>query len=226
MASEPIAVVGDVHGDALALEKALVFLARFEGRVVFLGDYVNKGSNSKEVLDMLIAFQRETNGRTTFLLGNHEVALLSYLDGGDLDNLLAHAGLPTVRSYVGESPQLDPFAQFIEEFPTKHVNFLQSLETCFEQDGLLVAHAGFNPDKPLSRSVEDLVLGRCGRLFAPALQTPKPLVVCGHYVQRSGLPYLSRNLICLDTGCGSIAGAPLSVLLLPQREVRAFSGAE
>jgi serine/threonine protein phosphatase 1 len=61
-------------------------------------------------------------------------------------------------------------------------------------------------------------------LFESGLKTPRPLVICGHYVQRSLKPYCSSNFVCLDTGCGSVPGAPLSVALLPKREFKMFSG--
>jgi serine/threonine protein phosphatase 1 len=63
-----------------------------------------------------------------------------------------------------------------------------------------------------------MVAGRHTKLFSPTFLPPK-LVVCGHYIQHSGQPYTRGQVICLDTGSGTIAGRPLTALLLPEGTV-------
>lgn len=220
-----IAILGDVHGAASALESAAAWLLEhWSGHVVFVGDYVNRGPSSEAVLDILVELQEQFGERLTLLQGNHDAVLLEFLDGGSRERFLAHGGLQTIRSYLGSQVESDPFAQFRRQFPPQHLQLLRRLELCFETAEILVTHAGFNPENPESRAAEDVVFGRFHDLFAVGLETPSPLVVCGHYVQRTKEPYLTENFVCLDTGCGSLTDAPLSMLLLPTRQIRTFSG--
>jgi hypothetical protein len=80
---------------------------------------------------------------------------------------------------------------------------------------VLVSHAGFDPADPSNRSVDAMVNGNHRSLFSHK-DTPGKLAVFGHYLQESGRPFLSRRLVCLDTGCGA-RGGPLTAMLFPDR---------
>lgn len=219
MMNQMIAVVGDVHGRLEPLLRVANWATTaWTGSVVFVGDYVNKGPDSKSVIEILLDLRQQLGDRLTLLLGNHEVVLLDFLAGGEVGPLLRHGGLQTMRSYLGDRPQVHPFEQFRRDFPRAHRQFLEQLELAYETDDLLITHAGYNPAVPLSRKREDIILGRFPSIFTDLAPAPKELVVCGHYVQRGQQPFESDRLICLDTGCGSIPGAPLTVLLLPDRQ--------
>ena len=223
--SDNVAVVGDVHGSSHSLALAAKWLlADWDGRVVFVGDYVNRGPDSRGVLEILVQLQTALGDRLTLLMGNHEVVLLEFLQGGQFNHFLAHGGLQTIHSYLSDTPEPDPFEEFRSAFPDSHLELLRALLPAYETPDLLITHCGFNPADPESRNLDDVVLGSFPSLFASGTNMPKQLVVCGHYVQRSRQPYCSERLICLDTGCGSVPGAPLTVLLLPSREFRTFGG--
>lgn len=223
--SRQVAIVGDVHGAVGALETAIDWLTtNWHGDVVFVGDYINRGPDSRAVIEVLCQLRARLGRRLTLLMGNHEAALIDFLRTGELQHFLNHGGLQTVSSYLSGEPEPDPFGQFRREFPTRHLELLESLDVAYETPELLVTHCGFNPDRPASRDLQDVVLGSFPALFAPEVECPKPLVVFGHYVQRGRKAFLSQELVCLDSGCGSVPGAPLSVLLLPSRQVLAFGG--
>lgn len=222
---EPVAIVGDVHGSKSHLEEAITWLADWAGHIVFVGDYVNRGPNSKQVLELLVAAKAAWGDRLTLLLGNHDAMLLGFLRGENPSSFLRHGGLQTVRSYLGIPTSSDPLSEFREFFPASHRALLESMPIAYETVDLLVTHAGFDPEAMHGRRLEDVVFGRHSGLFAPDLQTPRDLVVCGHYVQRTRRPFVSENFICLDTGCGTHPDAPLTLLTVPLRRVHTFYGA-
>lgn len=218
----PTAIIGDVHGDAKALEHALSDLERLGRDLVLVGDYINRGPDSSAVLEILQDLSK-AEPRLTLLRGNHEDVLLRFLNGRGGDSFLHHGGLTTVRSYLGTSILIDdPLEQFRIEFPRSHRELLEATQTHYETQDVLVSHAGLNVHRPASRSYTDMVMGSFPEMFQSNLAPFKELVVCGHYVQRFGEPFINPNLICIDTGCGTAAGAPLSALLLPEREIRTY----
>lgn len=224
MTHDPVAIVGDVHGDLAALEGALGWLAvNWTGRVIFVGDYVNRGPDSAAVLNCLADVRESWGDRLILLRGNHDTVLLDFLQRGVKEPFVRHGGLRTMHSYLGASPTSDPFRQFVDSYPARHLDLLRGLVTHYETPQLLVSHAGYRPDEPTSRRVEDLVFGRHAALFRPPLETPRPVVVCGHYVQRKGI-YRSPGFFCIDTGCGTLPDGRLTVLLLPDQSVFTFGG--
>jgi serine/threonine protein phosphatase 1 len=217
-----LGIFGDVHGAASTLRSALGHAKDLADEVIFVGDYVNRGPDTKTVLELLIEARSYWGDRLTLLKGNHEDVLLRFLEGADQGELLRHAGLSTLHSYLGSNPVGEPFQAFRRAFPAEHLSLLKSLALYYETEDLLVSHVGFNPANPSSRSVDDMVLGSFPELFSGSVQMPKSLVICGHYVQRSGVAYGSANFVCLDSGCGSVEQGPLSLLTLPDRTIHIF----
>jgi hypothetical protein len=113
----------------------------------------------------------------------------------------------------------DVHTQFRQRFPAAHERLIrEELRDCYEEVDLLVSHTGFDPISPSDRSRRALVQTSHPTIFEEDTQQSlgSALVVCGHYAQRSGEPYVSRKLICVDTGCGTYGG-PLTAVLLPER---------
>jgi serine/threonine protein phosphatase 1 len=207
-------VVGDVHGDLKRLELMIQELALIPSDVIFVGDYVNGGPDSREVLDRLVALS--SDGRYTFLMGNHDLALLQYWQTGDFAPFATMGGASTLQSYI-EDLGGNIYEAFRAAVPDAHVRFLTALATYVEDGDLLVSHAGFDPSRPDDRSIDTMVLGRQRGLFSPAVRKPPKLVVCGHYMQPSGRPIIGEHVICVDTGCGR--GGSLTAVILPQRRI-------
>jgi serine/threonine protein phosphatase 1 len=208
----PLAVIGDVHGEASRLAN---ILTKLRGRrLVFVGDYINRGSNSRQVIGQLIEIQENQRG-AVFLLGNHEESLLAYLEG-DLPfyKIAAMGGLATIKSYLPMATRCVR-EELLEVFPQSHRHFLETCSDYFEDSEIVVSHCGINPKSPASRAKTDMVSGSHSELFSNDLISSK-LVICGHYAQASRRPYFKHNLICLDTGCGTEGGL-LTAVLLPER---------
>jgi serine/threonine protein phosphatase 1 len=214
--SNGIAIVGDVHGDLTKLER--VFERYVDRRqIVLVGDYVNRGPDSAGVLEFLCNFHDREDIHP--LMGNHDHALLEFLNSGDIALFSQYGGLSTIRSYTPRAGG-NLHRALLDKFPDSHTRFLTSLKSFFEAEDLLVSHCGAPPTRELSRSFHDMVLSSHPGLFK---QPPPPLtkyVVSGHYVQQSGAPYISERYCCIDTGCGTIRDAPLTVLEWPERTPR------
>ncbi|MGH9735304.1 MAG: metallophosphoesterase [Candidatus Acidiferrales bacterium] len=201
---EKLAFIGDIHADPVRLTALLAKLSRRSHRLIFLGDYVDHGPDSREVLEIL----RDTADRrpcSVFLCGNHEIALLAFLSGRL--TFLEYAwmgGLATIRSYLGKANR-DVRSEFAAAIPPSHVEFLSACKPFFETDQVLAAHAGVNPAAPESRQLAQIVLGRHPSLFGNGFRFDK-LLICGHYLQKTLTPFISSSIICLNTGCGTIGG--------------------
>jgi len=210
----PIAIVGDVHGEMRALGQMLQQLDALDRPVLFVGDYINGGPDSARVIEELANRKLSNSDRWRFLAGNHDLALLDYLNKGDFSEFAALGGVATLASYLPHAVG-DLRTQFGSVFPPHHCRFLETLSPYFEDDDVFVSHVGFSPDDLFDRSLDALVRLGDKRVFS--VKGPRNLVVCGHYLQTTRRPFETENLICLDTGCGTIGG-PLTAVLLPERE--------
>lgn len=185
--SEGLAFVGDVHGNIRALNALWEVLDRHRIHVVFLGDYINKGAYSAEVLRKLISLERA--GRATLLVGNHETALLDALDRRDLSGFLKMGGAATIRSYVGGQVGPDVLEEFMASLPPEHLEALRGMPLVFEIEEVVAQHAP--PRSPMPK-------------FCVSAHSPV-----------GDLPRIGRRSALLDTGCGSDSGR-LTALLWPQ----------
>lgn len=185
--STELAFVGDIHGSLDALQGLWEALdARFaETPVVFLGDYINRGPKSADVLQMLISLAHE--GRATLLAGNHETALLDALERSDLSAFLKIGGAMTIRSYVGGPVGPDVLRDFSRAFPTEHLEALRRMPLTFETADLIAQHI-------------------------PPPPTPKYCISA--HMPVGQLPRIGRRSASLDTGCGTGSGR-LTALLWP-----------
>ncbi len=209
-----IAVVGDVHGDADAL-RAVVHAIPDSRKIILVGDYIdtNRGAGSRAVLDLLVALVQERD--TSPLLGNHDQALLHYVQSGDIRVIARIGGLGTIREYTGDV-RGSVHAAFLDCFPNSHRRLLESLPRYWENNDVFVSHAGFNPADHADRTDPFLLHGIAGAaLFAHGVEGPRATSVFGHFVQPR--PFMTGSLACIDTGCGRDTGR-LACLLLPERE--------
>ena len=166
---ETLYVIGDVHGRADCLVRAQARIDRERGAAqaapptteIYLGDYVDRGPDSKAVLDLMAARARAT--RVVALRGNHETAMESFLAGrlpfaawralGGAETLLSY-GFPASDLRRAEGPRCEDFA---ERLPDDHRRFLASLGEFHRAGGYGFVHAGLRPGVALeSQDVADL----------------------------------------------------------------------
>ena len=198
MAGRTIAI-GDIHGcpDALAALIDAVAPGR-DDTVVTLGDYIDRGPDSRGVLDQLVALAGRC--RLVPLLGNHEEVLLDALrDTAHLRRWLTLGGADTLRSY-GWVPG-GPRRALADWFPRPHREFLAGCRDYHETPTHLFVHAGYVPELP---PAEQPALALRWRVTDAATAAPHhsgKVAVVGHTPQQSGDVLDLGFLICIDTNC-------------------------
>ena len=199
--------IGDVHGrlDLLsAMHRAIATeIARdrpADWRIVHLGDYIDRGPDSKGVLDFVIAARRR-DPRNMLLTGNHEAGLLDFLASPEDTSLFVRfGGVETARSYGVDLLAGGTMAQgrnaLIGAIPGAHLETLADLPSSVELGDFFFCHAGVRPGVPLDRqSLHDLIWIRDDFLDHAGLH-PK-LIVHGHTPQPE--PQVLPNRVNVDT---------------------------
>jgi len=205
--------VGDIHG-RLDLLESLLGLIELDARassyadrrtLVFLGDYVDRGPNSRGVVEGLITGLPQ-GFDTHFLKGNHEAILLDFLDDARrLDHWLMNGGEETMRSYgvdterlaqLGAPPETWRMA-FAEALPEAHLRFFRELQLSVSFGDYLFVHAGVRPGVPFAAQSEADLIWIRGPFLSHADPFDK-IVVHGHTPGQE--PVIRPNRIGIDTG--------------------------
>ncbi len=205
--------VGDIHGRADLLERLLFDLKRdvadggFQGRpiLVFLGDYIDRGFQSKDVLDVLLSDQ-VSGFETYFLKGNHESAMMQFLDDPAIGPRWAeYGGVETLVSYGVQPPRtrtnLEEWQRASEELnaamPDGHRHFLRNLDLSVRIGDYVFVHAGVRPGVPLEAQTERDMLW----IREEFLEDRRPfgaVIVHGHTPTTA--PFKDSRRIGVDTG--------------------------
>ena len=201
--------VGDIHGCADELQALLDAIApTHDDKIVFLGDYVDRGPSPRGVIEQLIALRDSARCRTVFLRGNHEDMFLAFLGerGRHGEAFLFNGGRVTLASY-GLAPLMRG-EEARAKLPAAHLDFVRRLELRHLDGPFLFVHAGISPLRTLAdQDEEDLLWIRDEFIRNP--HSLGQTVVFGHTPQREVLWHLPFK-IGLDTGC--VYGNKLSCL--------------
>ena len=205
-------VVGDVHGrdDLLAdlmREIELDGQANPDKRkiLIFLGDYIDRGLQSRQVLDRLTGPMPE-GFEAVFLKGNHELAMQQFMHDPQFGRTWKYyGGLETLHSYgITELTLSDDPMEFerardrlCNELPAAHRRFLDTLSLSVEFGGYFFAHAGVRPGIPLKRQIEDDLLW-IREDFLESRASFGKVIVHGHTPSEE--PVFRPNRIGIDTG--------------------------
>lgn len=200
-----IYAVGDIHGRSDLLDLMLAFIDDDRRRrpigqaiEIFLGDYVDRGADSRGVIDRVI--QRVVGKGAVCLKGNHEQMMeRALVDAEAFAFWLGVGGLETTRSYGAPAGRGRDRGQrhFAQAVPGEHLDFLASLRTSTSVGGYFFAHAGVAPGIPLaSQHSRDLLWIRDTFLYSD--EDFGKIVVHGH--SPAPAPERRRNRINVDTG--------------------------
>ncbi|HPA72801.1 MAG TPA: metallophosphoesterase family protein [Spirochaetota bacterium] len=212
-------IFGDIHGCLDRLESLFGQVKPRLGSddvLVFLGDYIDRGRYSYEVVEFLLQLEKSWP-RVFFIRGNHEAMLQEYLSGRDQGgNYLYNGGEATRRCYQGHMGSF--------EIPSSHADFFDRLIDYYEADDFIAVHAGLNPGVAslAAQSREDLVWIR--EEFYQSDTRWEKTVIFGHTPThhihgRWGKVYIddARNIIGIDTG--AVYGGMLTCLEWPSRDI-------
>jgi serine/threonine protein phosphatase 1 len=214
--SSTTCVIGDIHGCHTALTLLLPKILPRADSFVFLGDYVDRGPNAKEVVATILSLQR-THPHVITLMGNHDLLFLQYLTGQDSTFFLRVGGRQTLASYgLRPSDDQDRIARIV---PPEHIAFFKNLPLFWEDNHAIYVHAGLQPGRHLSQQTSQWCLWARKEFTDNAHDFGKP-VVFGHTTFKE--PVLTPHRIGIDTG--AVYGGRLTALLLPDRELISVPG--
>ena len=204
--------IGDVHG---CFDKLVRLLGRCRlhcgarpMRLMFVGDYIDRGPQSRRVVELLIETQNASPDRVVCLRGNHEaMAIAAAAEGGDMEALwLMNGAAATLGSYgVAQAAELPP----------KHLEWFRSLPLAYDDGRRYFVHAGVDPHAPLAQQSEHDQLW----IREPFLQHQGDygrLVVHGHTPLPAGLADLRPNRLNIDTG--AVFGGPLTAAVFDAKQ--------
>lgn len=183
--------IGDIHGCGKALRSLIEEISpNQEDELVFLGDYVDRGPDSKDVVDQIVSLQDQC--QVVALRGNHEIMFMGVaLRGLDDQVWRANGGNATVTSYGGS----------LSKIPAQHYSFFQELLPYYETATSIFVHAGYHPLLKMHEQ-EDVTL------YWSHLGYPLPgphhsgkRVFIGHTPQGNGNVLDGGHIVCIDTYC-------------------------
>ncbi|MFO0944025.1 MAG: metallophosphoesterase family protein [Pirellulales bacterium] len=185
--------IGDIHGCRAALESLWEAISpTAEDTIVTLGDYVDRGPDSKGVIDLLIEYAKQC--KLVAIQGNHEEMMLNVLrEKLPPHRWLQFGGVDTLDSYG--------FVGDLKVIPESHHAFFKTMVNYYETDNHIFIHANYDPVLPLEK--QGIFQLRWLKLTE---STPQPhvsgkRVVVGHTHDRGGQIFDVGHLICIDTFC-------------------------
>lgn len=206
----PVYAIGDIHGrrDLLMrlLNKINAHAKGRESEVIFLGDYIDRGTDSAGVIETILESPRLRHFKCTYLKGNHEATLLDFLQDPSVGPSWAQfGGLETLMSYGVRPPALKGDVEawaaasrdLEQKLPSAHKTFLSGLELMAERGDYLFVHAGVDPEKQIADQTEQDLLW----IRDEFLSNPRRLdrvIVHGHTPEPT--PFRDNRRIGVDTG--------------------------
>jgi len=183
--------IGDIHGCAKALRSVIDAIdPQPDDEIVFMGDYVDRGPDSRDTIDQIIALQTRT--QVVALRGNHELMLMSVaLSQLDDSVWLANGGNTTLASYGGS----------LTKIPSNHLEFLRGLLPYYEIHDTIFVHASYDPEIEMLEQSEMLTHWTHLTQPLPARHKSGKRVILGHTPQPNGRVLDAGHLVCIDTYC-------------------------
>ena len=182
--------IGDVHGCLTALDTLLDFVElQPDDTLIFLGDYVDRGPDSRGVVERLIELSARPN--TIFLRGNHDLWMENAREDRNWFISWFHGnvgGLETIHSY-GE----------LTRVPDAHWEFLDNLVEYYETGHEIFVHGAVDAGEELFDQHQQVLLWDRVDNQAPHFSGKR--VICGHTSQKNGLPLDVGHAVCIDTFC-------------------------
>jgi serine/threonine protein phosphatase 1 len=207
--------IGDIHGRSDLLSKLLTVLEeRAEGVpfsdpppiAVFMGDYVDRGPDSRGVIDIILS-GRPYGYERRFLRGNHEQSMMAFIEApleyrawllqGGAETLISYGVQPPAPLNATEDDWIAAAAQLSANLPQAHRDFLEGLDRYVELGGYAFVHAGIDPARPLEDQTDDDLYWARER-FLSSKRKFSHRVVHGHTPSQA--PYADERRVGVDTG--------------------------
>lgn len=206
-----IFAIGDIHG---CFDKLITLLDRLpyepeRDTLVFIGDYIGRGSQSRQVVEYLYQLQQK-NPQTITLMGNHELMLFEYHRHGDrnLLEVMRRNGAEETMSSYGRENVAD--LRSLSFLPATHRDFLDNLLPLWQTEHYIFVHAGLQPHRPLSEQDQDTFCW-VRDIFLSEEHDFGKRVIFGH--TPFATPLVTPTRIGIDTG--AVYGNLLTAVELP-----------
>ena len=184
-----------------------------DDKFIFLGDYIDRGSMSFEVIEFLLELNKKHN--CVFLMGNHEHMFMDYLSGIHEDLFKMNGGYKTVNNYAEHGYDIYQYTPYLERtLPRTHIDFFQNLKYYHETEDYFFVHAGFLPGYPPEKQSEENMVWIRFRFIMSDYDWGKK-VIFGHTNNPEVL--FEDNKICIDTGAAY--GGALTAIKLPEESI-------
>ena len=190
---ERIISIGDIHGCATAFEKLLEAIRpTSDDLFIPLGDYVDRGPNSRRVIELLLDLKTKT--RVEPIFGNHEQMMMAVITGeSPPHDWLRYGGVDTLDSYG--------FSGDLNVIPKEHVEFLQSCHNFYETDRHFFIHANYLHNVDFSQLDENTLRWKSLLEEMPGPHKSGKIGILGHTPDRSGEILDVGYMKCIDTYC-------------------------
>lgn len=196
--------ITDIHGELEKLASVLQQISPTkDDTIIFMGDYIDRGPNSREVVDKIIDMQNYCS--CVYLIGSHEYALL-HSKSDDYFNYLFwnYGGDATAKNYGT-----------YENIFKVHGDFFAALKPYHIIEDYLFVHAGIRIGIPLEKqTLEDMVYIR-SEFYSKEHSLPYKIIF-GH--TEFAEPLVKKDKICIDTGCGKYEASPLTAIVIENGE--------
>ena len=207
-----IYAIGDVHGcNSLLIRLLTTISPQKDDTLIFLGDVIDRGANSKGVLDTIIYYQSIC--QVILIQGNHEEMMLGAIhDKEYLKYWLKFGGIETLQSFGVMINQ-----QGLRQIPYAYYKLLKSSLTYYETEDFIFTHATPFANIEMNQQTDE---GLRWRFIPPDGQDRHisgKTVICGHSAQESGKVYHQGGLICIDTH--AYGGGALTALEVTSMQV-------
>lgn len=197
--------ITDIHGEKAKLDSVLEKLEICpDDTIIFLGDYIDRGPDSRGVVDRIIQMSEICN--CVYLKGSHEYAYLKAREGEEYYKYLFwnYGGVQTVESYGS-----------FENIYNVHGEFFESLRPYYETENFFFIHAGLRPGVPFENQAEEDFYYIRGEFIYSKTNMPKKIIF-GHTDFEK--PLVQADKICIDTGCGKYPNAHLTAIICDTEE--------
>ena len=212
-----IFAIGDIHGSLkqlIRLQDKIFYDLNFDKEkdiLLYLGDYIDRGLQSKSVIDRLLSLEKE-GIKSIFLMGNHEQVMFDFLfnEINNLNYWLNLGAYKTLKSYDIEVAEFikDGFEDsnlkklrktFLNKLSKEHISFFNNLKLNYTFGDYFFVHAGINPSKTLKEQTkQDFLWSRSREFYDKNFKYDK-IIVHGHTPERNIINHPYR--INVDTGC-------------------------
>lgn len=216
--------IGDVHGCFEEMISAINWCKTdadrdgVEAEIILLGDIVDKGPESRTVIEYLLKFEQTKAFRLTTLKGNHDDMLCKIWKDPNfylVNTWWQHGGQQTLMSY-GWHPLTDRRPGNLKTYiPAEHIDFLDQLPHMYETEDQIFVHAGLKPGVPMHEQTEHDAMWIRGPFLSTPYDHGRP-VVHGH-APDSKNPLISKYRIGLDTACFGTGNLAVAAFDLGER---------